>query len=358
MENNTKSVRKYELVSQKILKMAIANHQHAGDRLPSERKLQAELGVSRSTVQHALKKLSEQGQIKSSIGSGNYWQIDPFQSDSKHYIPLLITINDSSPFFTEIISGVKQFFKENNMFTSIYITDFNQDQEKNLINDLVRQGYNVIVVYSNEIYDLSSFYREHMRNGIQFIFIDHIYCGISGDLICSDNINGSFLTTEHLIKKGHKHIAFGLSYNFSHNMVSSISDRYYGYRSALEQYGIPFNQDYIIDFTFPADDYSNIKIQLEKLFETENPPTAFFAVNNYFASIFSEVIMQIPSAPKNIEIIGFDRYNIDFYNNFPCAVLQPFYDMGYAAAELAFRRLNGERGAYITKTLPIKFGVK
>jgi len=61
--------------------------------------------------------------------------------------------------------------------------------------------------------------------------------------VVTDDVQGGFLATEHLVKLGHHHIAMinGPLY------VSSAKDRFMGYRKALEQYGIPFQKN----FSFP-----------------------------------------------------------------------------------------------------------
>ena len=43
-----------------------------GDRLVSEREMSEQYGINRMTVRNALKKLQEEGVIKTKSGSGNY----------------------------------------------------------------------------------------------------------------------------------------------------------------------------------------------------------------------------------------------------------------------------------------------
>ena len=55
-----------------IIKIINENHYVDGDKLPPERDLAALLGVSRTTVREALKRLSAWGYIRSVQGGGNY----------------------------------------------------------------------------------------------------------------------------------------------------------------------------------------------------------------------------------------------------------------------------------------------
>lgn len=61
-----------EATASSVIRMINENHYVDGDRLPPERDLAALLGVSRTTVREALKRLSAWGYIRSVQGGGNY----------------------------------------------------------------------------------------------------------------------------------------------------------------------------------------------------------------------------------------------------------------------------------------------
>jgi len=62
--------RTYELVLLKIEDQILSGRLQAGDRLPSERDLAAELGVSRASVREAVRVLQAQGVVTSTVGTG------------------------------------------------------------------------------------------------------------------------------------------------------------------------------------------------------------------------------------------------------------------------------------------------
>lgn len=61
-----------EETASSVIKMINNNNYVDGDRLPPERELAAQLGVSRTTVREALKRLAAWGYIHSVQGGGNY----------------------------------------------------------------------------------------------------------------------------------------------------------------------------------------------------------------------------------------------------------------------------------------------
>jgi GntR family transcriptional repressor for pyruvate dehydrogenase complex len=60
----------YELVLQRIEDQIVAGNLRVGDRLPAERDLATQLGVSRSSVREAVRILQAQGVVTSSVGTG------------------------------------------------------------------------------------------------------------------------------------------------------------------------------------------------------------------------------------------------------------------------------------------------
>lgn len=62
--------RTYELVLERVEEQIVAGNLRVGDRLPAERDLAAQLGVSRSSVREAVRILEAQGVVVSSTGKG------------------------------------------------------------------------------------------------------------------------------------------------------------------------------------------------------------------------------------------------------------------------------------------------
>jgi len=60
----------YELVLERIEEQIVAGNLRVGDRLPAERDLATQLGVSRSSVREAVRILQAQGVVTSSVGTG------------------------------------------------------------------------------------------------------------------------------------------------------------------------------------------------------------------------------------------------------------------------------------------------
>lgn len=66
------SRRAYEFVAHELLVLILSGRFRVGDRLPSERELASQLGVSRPTVRQALGLLSSHGLVETRTGSGTF----------------------------------------------------------------------------------------------------------------------------------------------------------------------------------------------------------------------------------------------------------------------------------------------
>ena len=62
--------RTHELVLERIEEQIVAGNLRVGDRLPAERDLAAQLGVSRSSIREAVRILEAQGVLRSGVGTG------------------------------------------------------------------------------------------------------------------------------------------------------------------------------------------------------------------------------------------------------------------------------------------------
>lgn len=72
MENHETAKKAYEAIIDKIKKDIIAGNLSGGDKLPPERELAKQFGISRTSVREALRTLEILGVIESIQGSGNF----------------------------------------------------------------------------------------------------------------------------------------------------------------------------------------------------------------------------------------------------------------------------------------------
>jgi len=117
----------------------------------------------------------------------------------------------------------------------------------------------------------------------------------------------SFIATEYLIQKGHERIAIITRSREGRMQYRSDMAKIFGYRSALEQYGLDIDKAYQkgdVDY-----DSEKIKKVAEELLALRKPPTAIFATDDFIAFKLLQILQKKKiNVPGDISIVGF--YNL------------------------------------------------
>ena len=165
------------------------------------------------------------------------------------------------------------------------------------------------------------------------------------DAVVSDNFQASYDAVEHLIKKGHRHIALVGSED---NAYPSLQQRRNGYLRALKEYGI--TDTYIADF--------NVNLEfgdeaIEELMRKYPEVTAIFAVNDKAAVKAIHAIQQVGLlVPQDISVIGYDDTYLAV--NVSPKLTTMHVDsvaMGQAAVQLLKMRIEHPQAARMTLTI-------
>lgn len=158
-----------------------------------------------------------------------------------------------------------------------------------------------------------------------------------------DNVAGGYLATRHLIDRGHRAIAHvaGLA------GVADAHDRLVGYRRALEDAGIAYDEALVADGDFMEDAG---QLAMRRLLDRERDFTAVFAANDQSAAGALRALREGGvRVPDDVSVVGFDdtlpaRYLVPSLTT----VRQPLQEMGQAAAWLALTRLGMDARKEVT----------
>lgn len=120
--------------------------------------------------------------------------------------------------------------------------------------------------------------------------------------IAADDVQGARLITEHLIRLGHRRIAFLMG---PRNMRASF-DRLKGYQQALAAHAIIFDPQDVLDSEFTFDGgYTAARLLLDR----PAPPSAIFAGNDEaaYGVIFAANELGL-AVPGQLSVCGYDDY--------------------------------------------------
>ncbi|MBS3812957.1 LacI family DNA-binding transcriptional regulator [Candidatus Bipolaricaulota bacterium] len=298
--------------------------------------------VSITTVSHVINdtryvspELTER--VNKAIEELNYHP-DPIAqglSKGKSQMIALMVSDISNPFFPHIARGVEDYTRKKEFNLILSNTDENSQQEKQNISLLKSKRVDGFIISPTDEghEDLSDLLVE----GIPLVIIDRKMKDLEVDQVYSDNKDGGYKATQHLIDRGHKDIGIILEYSG----ISSFNERLKGYKEALSDNGINIRQDLIRQAGMEVEGaYETTRTLLKAHPEV----SAIFSTNDLMTEgvllYFKEVGVR---CPDDVALVGFDDPNwAASFNPAITAVAQQPYEMGYQAAKLLFEQLHGE----------------
>jgi DNA-binding LacI/PurR family transcriptional regulator len=153
--------------------------------------------------------------------------------------------------------------------------------------------------------------------------------------VVADNYGGALALTRHLISLGHRRIAF----TPQPELRETNQDRFAGYRQALEEAGIPYEDRLVI----PIPVESQIRYQaIMQLFDMPAPPSAIFAFNDNVAiEALRFATNRGLRVPDDVAIAGFDgMYSSLITTPSLTTVRQPVQEIGQRAVELLVQNMS------------------
>ena len=206
-----------------------------------------------------------------------------------------------NPFFSEVLLGIST--SANKHKYGIYLST--SATEESIYEEVVKmvQGKRVdgiLLLYSRKNDKLLSYLN---KVKIPFTVVGRPYEKEQQiTYVDNDNIQTSIDVTNYLIKAGHRNIAFiGGNQQF---VVTA--DRLKGYKSALQEEGISFDENFVISEQKVKEEGRNV---IEKLISYEAPPTAIITQDDLIAfQIISHLESLNLNVPSDISIISFNNY--------------------------------------------------
>lgn len=169
------------------------------------------------------------------------------------------------------------------------------------------------------------------------VVIDNYTPGLVADFVFTDNLSAAYHATEQFLIRNHKRIAIitGFSDCFT------AHERLNGYLRAVQDYGIPVNDELIFQENYDMNGGYNAFKQLWKIPEEKRPSAVL--VTSYFMTVGTIIALNEYglSIPQDISLICFDNYDINkvFKPSLSC-VAQPTEAICRQAADYMLERIS------------------
>ena len=237
------------------------------------------------------------------------------------------------PFFAQMMRGIENVILPANKFVIVMSGKHEHDREKNSIDALLLRRCDALVVHSKALSDEELI--EISRSDVPIVFVNRLIPTLEDRCVWVDISAGMETAVNHLLKQGHKRIAYIASDEVNNQ---DAKDRRDGYRRALDNAGIEFDKD-LVSLAFPDEIGGHNAI--ESLLMRDVGFTAFVAYNDAMAvGAVSALTENNINVPNEVSAIGFDNNLItNFIKPKLTTVRYPIEEVGETAAKLALNVL-------------------
>lgn len=255
----------------------------------------------------------------------------------------------NSNFMSAVLAGMEKVANEASY--NLIISQSLESAQKEVMN--VKTMFNnrvdgLMISLSFDTSDVSHF-DILLKKGVPLLFFDRVMEHPQCTSIVIDNKKAGYQATKHLIEQGCKNIIH-ITGQLRRNVYA---DRLSGYRSALDEFGIKFNESNIWITTL--DEQSGIDAA-EKIMEMEHRPDGVFAANDTCAVSCMSVLKNSGiRIPEDIAFIGFNNDPISRVIEPNLSTINyPGFEMGEIAASKIISHLRSTENINLTNSIILR----
>lgn len=254
----------------------------------------------------------------------------------------------TTPFFNEVLKGIKDRIKDTDLDFIIYNTG-STDPEGTLKTFLDRGVPDAMLILSIVLDDEIS---KRLKNaGIPVVLVGAKHKEFN--YLYWNNHKGGYLAGEHLIKQGYKNI--GMVRSHSKSQVADQRER--GFRDVLQTYNLPLDDKYFVKgITRKHSGYSEEAgyeaIQIMK--ERGGLPEAIFCTNDAQAiGVMHALREEKMRIPEDIGLMGYDNIKFAHYMGLS-TIDQEMYDVGMMSIDRLTSMIKEKDTSLIQKVIEPK----
>jgi len=216
-----------------------------------------------------------------------------------------------SPFVSALVNSIEKYLTKNNYHLILASAHEDHKREAYMLNALANQSIDgLLYIPTSSINGV--FINRLIQNGLPVVLVDRKINDVSADLVMTDNFSAAKKATDYLIKNDCKHI---MCISFSEEASSAI-DRVEGYRSALIERNLPFDDRYILIHQYTLEEKIEEKF-MEKISQIGLPDGIICMTDSIFIDIIKVLKKMGVNVPNQVHVTG------SFYNSPWNALIEP-----------------------------------
>jgi DNA-binding LacI/PurR family transcriptional regulator len=244
----------------------------------------------------------------------------------------LVIPDIQNPFFADVARGVEDVAQQHGYMVFLGNSDEDESKERRYLDVMRAESVDGIIV--PPISEDDAAMAELARSGLPIVCVDRRLSRVAVDTVVVDNVRGAHAAVEHLIRLGHRRIAF----IEGRPELSTSPACLRGYRQALDDNGIELDPSLILEGDSRQQGGRSLTRELLAFPER---PSALLVGNNLMALGALEALhLAGVRIPDELALISYDDMPWAMAFDPPLtAVRQPAYEVGRRAMELLLQRL-------------------
>lgn len=214
-------------------------------------------------------------------------------------IALVIPTLSSTMVYPRLAERLRELIDKTGRIMAIYITDYNFDNEADILRGLL-VNKRIAGIFISPVSNDSSKYEKLLRSDIPVVCVGRSLTDCSVPCVTYDNEKAIFDATEHLVGRGHTNI--GVIVNSNGDL--QMRERLDGYIAALSANGIPFNDKLVLMFNEHSHEKSFDAV-FYRYYESRKPTGIVACGNNITLALHKAIINTGLECPKDISVVGF-----------------------------------------------------
>lgn len=301
------------------------------------RAINDEPGISAKTKEKILKVIAENNYVPNNSARN-------LKMTESNTIALLIRGIDNQ-FFQDMLKIFEEELKKIKYSFIIHAVGEDQDQAAVAI-ELAKEKRLKGIIFLGGLID-------HADEKLKNLGIPYVMCSValnvdtpqrnSTSIAVNDEIE-SYRAVDYLIKKGHKKIAVLSGRNSDYSVGH---ERLEGYKRALEENGVPFDQNLVIYMKDDIPEYTmaNGYAMAKDLIESKKEFTAIFAISDIIAFGAYKAISEAgKKIPEDYSVVGFDGLEMsDYFVPSLTTIEQPCGEMVKKSIEVLMENIDGNK---------------
>ncbi|WP_225048267.1 GntR family transcriptional regulator [Lacticaseibacillus kribbianus] len=288
--------------------------------IPPEKSLIEEYGVSRITIQNALKMLVNEDLIKRRPGVGTVVLSEPEEADQPHFLGLIMS-GFLESFGNTLLNHLSLEASKRGYFLIVKFANEDQTLEKKYTDELINLPVDGLLIDPVQRAFYDSKLVSYILRGKPIVVIDKALNGIDSLLVSTDHYGGALQCANYLIKRGHRKIRI-----FSYKIISnsSLDRRVQAFRHAYAEAGWPLDEHALLARinsnyrTSPVSTLVERDVNTIKESLLNDPPTCVVVLESYLAYLTRRALRELKwRVPQDISFFGFDSnsfiYSSDNY---------------------------------------------